>query len=44
MGYALHAVLTISACFDELELAGLVTPALLAASRHFVATTRVAGP
>jgi uridine monophosphate synthetase len=43
-GYALHAVLTISACFDELEQAGLVPPALLAASRHFVATTRVAGP
>jgi orotate phosphoribosyltransferase len=39
-GYALHAVLTISACFDELERAGLVDPALLDASRAFVKATR----
>ena len=41
-GYRLHAVLTISACFDALEAAGLVDPALLAQSRAFVRTTRVA--
>jgi uridine monophosphate synthetase len=40
-GYALHAVLTISACFDELAAAGLVAPALLDAARRFVTTTRV---
>ena len=41
-GYRLHAVLTISACFDALDAAGLVDPALLAQSRAFVRTTRVA--
>ena len=41
-GYRLHAVLRISACFDALEAAGLVDPALLAQSRAFVRTTRVA--
>jgi len=41
-GYRLHAVLTISACFDALEAAGLVDPTLLAQSRAFVRTTRVA--
>jgi uridine monophosphate synthetase len=41
-GYALHAVLTISACFDELERDGLVEPPVLAAARAFVAATRFA--
>jgi orotate phosphoribosyltransferase len=41
-GYALHSVLTITACFDELAAAGLVAPARLDAARRFVATTRVA--
>jgi uridine monophosphate synthetase len=39
-GYTLHAVLTISACFDELERAGLVAPSVLDASRAFVKATR----
>jgi uridine monophosphate synthetase len=41
-GYALHAVLTISACFDELARQGLVAPALLDAARDFVRATRFA--
>jgi uridine monophosphate synthetase len=41
-GYALHAVLTISACFDELEREGLVPRPVLEASRAFVAATRFA--
>ncbi len=41
-GYTLRAVLTISACFDALERQGLVEPAVLDASRAFVAATRFA--
>ena len=41
-GYRLHAVLAISACFDALERAGLVDPALLARAREFVRTTQLA--
>jgi uridine monophosphate synthetase len=41
-GYRLHAVLTISECFDALEAADLVEPALLARAREFVHTTRLA--
>jgi orotate phosphoribosyltransferase len=41
-GYTLHAVLTISACFDELDRAGLVDRAVLDASRAFVKATRFA--
>ena len=41
-GYRLHAVLTISECFDALEAAGLVEPAVLARAREFVHTTRLA--
>lgn len=41
-GYRLHAVLTISACFDALEAAGLADPAVLERARAFVHTTRVA--
>ena len=41
-GYRLHAVLTISACFDALEAARLVDPAVLSRARAFVRTTRVA--
>jgi len=40
-GYRLHAVLPISACFDALEAAGLVDPAVLVRARAFVRTTRV---
>jgi len=40
-GYSLHAVLTISACFDVLEAAGLVDPDVLQRARIFVRTTRV---
>jgi uridine monophosphate synthetase len=39
-GYVLHAILTISACFDELERAGLVAAPQLAAAREFVRATR----
>jgi uridine monophosphate synthetase len=39
-GYRLHAVLTISACFDELERAGLVDAAALGRARDFVSATR----
>ena len=41
-GYRLHAVLTISACFDALEAAGLADPAVLEHARAFVRITRVA--
>lgn len=41
-GYALHAALTVSACFDELERAALVDGALLDAAREFVKATRFA--
>lgn len=41
-GYALHAVLSISACFDELERQGLVDRATLDAARAFVRDTRFA--
>ena len=40
--YALHAVLTISQCFDALERAGAVDAALLDRSRDFVKATRFA--
>ena len=39
-GYALHAVLTISECFDEAERAGLAEERLLQQSRAFLAATR----
>ena len=39
-GYTLHALLTISACFDELQAAGLVDRVSLEAARAFVAATR----
>jgi uridine monophosphate synthetase len=39
-GYHLHAVLTITACFDELEASGRVEPALLGRARAFVAAAR----
>jgi len=41
-GYALHAVLTISQCFEELERRGAADPAALAESREFVRATRFA--
>jgi uridine monophosphate synthetase len=41
-GYRLHAVLTISRCFDELERAGLTDRALLDRARQFVKATRFA--
>jgi len=41
-GYALHAVLTISQCFDELERRQAVAGAVLAESRDFVRATRFA--
>jgi uridine monophosphate synthetase len=41
-GYRLHAVLTISACFDALEAGGLVEPAVLERARAFVRATHVA--
>ena len=41
-GYRLHAVLAISACFDALETARLVDPALLERARAFVRTTQLA--
>ena len=41
-GYALRAVLTISACFDELEQAAAVERSVLDASRAFVTAARVA--
>jgi uridine monophosphate synthetase len=41
-GYRLHAVLTVSQCFDALGAAGLAEPAVLARARDFVRTTRLA--
>jgi orotate phosphoribosyltransferase len=41
-GYALHAVMTISRCFEELEAAGLADKALLQRSREFLKATRFA--
>jgi uridine monophosphate synthetase len=41
-GYRLHAVLTISACFDALQSAGLVDASVLERARAFVHTTRLA--
>ncbi len=41
-GYALHSVMTISRCFEELEAARLVDHALLRSSRDFLAATRFA--
>jgi uridine monophosphate synthetase len=41
-GYRLHAVLTISQCFDVGEDAGLADPALIAQSREFLHATRFA--
>ena len=41
-GYTLHSVLTISACFDELERAALVDGGVLQAARDFVRATRFA--
>ena len=40
-GYALHAVLTISQCFDEWERTGLVGADLLERSREFLVVTRL---
>jgi len=42
-GYTLHAILTISQCFDQWERAGLVDPAALRRSRDFLRTTRLQG-
>lgn len=39
-GYRLHAIVTVSTCFDELERAGLVAPAALGLARDFVRSTR----
>lgn len=39
-GYRLHAVLTISACFDALEAAGVVALDALTRARAFVRSTR----
>ena len=41
-GYTLHAILTISQCFDEAEAAGLAEPSLIERSREFVRTSRFA--
>ncbi len=41
-GYALHAVLTISNCFDEGERAGLAEAELIRQSRDFLKTARFA--
>ena len=41
-GYRLHAVLTITACFDALEAAGLVETEALARARSFVRVTHPA--
>jgi len=39
-GYTVHALLSVSECFDELERAGLIDPATLREARHFVETAR----
>jgi uridine monophosphate synthetase len=41
-GYALHAVLTISQCFDEGERSGLAPTDLVRRSREFLKTSRFA--
>jgi uridine monophosphate synthetase len=41
-GYTLHAVLTISQCFDEGERAGLAPVGLIRQSREFLQATRFA--
>lgn len=41
-GYALHAVLTISQCFDEGERAALAPPEVIRQSREFLRATRFA--
>ena len=41
-GYALHAVLTISQCFDEGERSGLAPTDLVRCSREFLKTSRFA--
>jgi len=41
-GYTLHAVLTISRCFDEWERTGLVETGLLRRSREFLLATGLA--
>jgi uridine monophosphate synthetase len=41
-GYTLHAILTISQCFDEWERAGLVDAGVLRRSRDFLRSTRLA--
>ena len=41
-GYRLHAILTISQCFDALDAAGLVESAALRRAREFVRATRLA--
>ena len=40
-GYALHAILTISQCFDEGERAGLAETGVLRRSREFIQSTRL---
>jgi uridine monophosphate synthetase len=41
-GYTLHAILTISQCFDEWERAGVVDAGILSRSRDFLRSTRLA--
>jgi len=41
-GYALHAILTISQCFDEWERTGAVDAASIAQSRAFIKASRFA--
>jgi orotate phosphoribosyltransferase len=41
-GYTLHAILTISQCFDEWERSGLVDVLLIRQSREFLKATRFA--
>src|SRR5262249_15378456 len=41
-GYTLHAILTISQCFDAWERDGLVKPEVLRRSRDFLRATRPA--
>ena len=41
-GYRLHAVLSVTQCFDALEAAGLAEPATLGRARQFVRATRLA--
>jgi uridine monophosphate synthetase len=41
-GYTLHAILTISQCFDELARVSLVEAPVIARAREFVRVTRFA--